>query len=63
MIKAQLKDFAYKTDFINLEDRIMPPVNKAKLQITEFKAQLSQHSEMIRRFDEVICEKVSVGPS
>ena len=59
LIKKQLKDFAFKQDLKELETRIVPTVDKARLQIIDFKDTLYKQSQMIRRFDEVICDKAS----
>lgn len=58
-IKLKLKEFSLKKELKSLENKIVPPVDQFRVDINNFKAELVDHQQMIRRFDEVICQKAS----
>lgn len=59
ILRNRLDDFSLKQEFKDLEMRVLPSLEKVKTQLSEFKKEQQQFHEMIRRFDEIICEKAS----
>jgi hypothetical protein len=58
-IKLKLRELATKTELKGLENKIIPPVDQFRVQIFDFKEELVQHNQTIRRFDEILCHKAS----
>nr|ACK37611.1 putative reticulocyte-binding protein 2 [Kahliella matisi] len=58
-LKKQTEEYALKNDFNKLEHKVLPTIQQFERKILEFQISASQHSEIIRRYDEVISEKAS----
>ena len=59
ILRKRLDEFAIKKDFVDLEKLVLPALENVKIQLATSNNERQQFHEMIRRFDEVICDKAS----
>ena len=58
-VDKKFKQYCAYSDLKILESRVIPVIDKFKHNIQDFKDEIVQHTKIIERFDELICDKVS----
>eukprot|EP00347_Sterkiella_histriomuscorum_P000145 403376999 len=57
--QKSLNHFSEKSDFIDLQKKVLPKIEDFEQKLTQFTNQSEIHDQIIRRYDEVISDKAS----